>query len=95
MGEQAYACGTDSCRTYANANIDGTQIITKQDRAPDDATGMIEVLSRQLRNLYRAETHKYCEQVSPSAAEDEEGSCRTSSTVLRTSSKMKLSSLRR
>jgi len=25
---------------------------------------MIEVLSQQLRNLYRAETHKYCEQVS-------------------------------
>ena len=31
--------------------IDGAQIITKQDRAPDDATGMIEVLSQQLRNL--------------------------------------------
>jgi hypothetical protein len=45
-------------------NIDGTQSITKQDLAPDDATGMIEVLSQQLRNLHRAETHKYCEQVS-------------------------------
>ena len=45
-------------------NIYETEIITKQDRAPDDATGMIEVLSQQLRNLYRAETHKYCEQVS-------------------------------
>jgi hypothetical protein len=53
-------------------NIDGTQNIAKQDRAPDDATGMIEVLSQQLRpvpggdsQILRAGTSR--------AAEDEEG----------------------
>src|SRR5271168_3844945 len=50
-----------SKRTYANATLMGLKFITKQGRAPDDATGMIEVLSQQLRNLYRAETHKDCE----------------------------------
>ena len=63
MGEQA--CRAVQIKAnLRERDIDGPQIITKQDRAPDDATGMIEVRSQQLRNLYRAETHKYCEQVS-------------------------------
>jgi hypothetical protein len=73
-------------------NIDGTQIVTKQDRAPDDATGMIEALSQHLRNLYRAGTPKYCEQVS--RVRQKIGSPVKRPTVVRTSSKMKLSSLR-
>ena len=63
MGEQALRA-VQIKANLRERNIDGTQIIAKQDRAPDDATGMIEVLSQQLRNLYRAETPKYCEQVS-------------------------------
>ena len=63
MGEEAWRA-VQIKANLRERNIDGTQIITKQDRAPDDATGMIEVLSQQLRNLHRAETHKYCEQVS-------------------------------
>lgn len=75
MGEQALRA-VQIKANLRERNIDGTQIIAKQDRAPDDATGMIEVLSQQLRNLYRAETHKYCEQLRADisrAAEDEEG----------------------
>jgi len=63
VGEQAYRA-VQIKANLSERNIDGTQNITKQDRAPNDATGMIEVLSHQLRNLYRAEIHKYCEQVS-------------------------------
>src|ERR1700691_4434636 len=50
-------------RTYANATLMGLKLSLNR-IASDDSTGMIEVLSQQLRNLYRAETHKYCEQVS-------------------------------
>jgi hypothetical protein len=54
---------------------------------------MIEVPSQQLRNLYRAETHRYYEQVSRVRQKMRRAVKRPS--VLRTSSKMKLSSLRR
>ena len=63
MGEEAWRA-VQIKANLRERNIDGTQSITKQDLAPDDATGMIEVLSQQLRNLYRAETHRYYEQVS-------------------------------
>ena len=72
MGEQALRAEQIKAN-LRERNIDGTQIITKQDRAPDDATGMIEVLSQQLRNLYRAETHKILRAGISRAAEDEEG----------------------
>ena len=41
MGEQAWRA-VQIKANLRERNIDGTQIITKQDRAPDDATGMIE-----------------------------------------------------
>src|ERR1700733_11509775 len=91
-GRAGLACVTDQS-DLRERKIDGTQIITKQDRAPDDATAMIEVPSQQLRKLYRAETHRYYEQVSRVRQKMRRAVKRPS--VLRTSTKMKLSSLRR
>ena len=44
MGEQALRA-VQIKANLRERNIDGTQIIAKQDRAPDDVTGMIEIPS--------------------------------------------------